>query len=123
MSWASGRWLSSPKTGRFAALRVYALIELLIGISGIIVPYAFVWGRRLLEHSALSSSFGYYSVTGLWVGISVVPWCALMGATVPVAMRAIGQTIPSECAAVVQLSLHRKCFRSRDRNPRAVVPG
>ena len=95
-SWASGRWLSSPKTGRFAALRVYALIELLIGISGIIVPYAFVWGRRLLEHSALSSSFGYYSVTGLWVGVSVVPWCALMGATVPVAMRAIGQTIPSE---------------------------
>ena len=100
-SWASGRlisqgWLRSEKNGRFAALRVYALIELLIGISGIVVPYAFVWGRRLLEHSALSSSFSYYSITGIWVGISVVPWCALMGATVPVAMQAIGQTIPGE---------------------------
>lgn len=100
-SWASGRLisqdgLSSHDGGRLSALRLYALIELLIGISGIVVPYAFVWGRRLLEHSALSSSFGYYSVTGIWVGISVVPWCALMGATVPVAMRAIGQTIPGE---------------------------
>lgn len=100
-SWAGGSWISRDGTNsafgfRFPALRVYALIELLIGISGLVVPYAFVWGRRLLEHSALSSSFGYYSVIGLWVAVSVVPWCTLMGATVPVAMRAIGQTIPEE---------------------------
>jgi spermidine synthase len=102
-SWASGRWLTSQKlgsknqdTGGLPALRLYALIELLIGISGVLVPYLFVWGRQLLEHTALSSSFGYYFVAGLWVAVSLVPWCALMGATVPVAMRAIGQTIPGE---------------------------
>jgi spermidine synthase len=97
-SWASGRWLTSQnqKRSRISALRVYALIELLIGVSGVLVPYTFVWGRQLLEHSSLSSSFGYYFVAGWWVAVCLVPWCALMGATVPVAMRAIGQTIPSE---------------------------
>ena len=95
-SWASGRWLDAPQGGKVFALRLYALIELLIGVSGIVVPYAFLWGRRVLEHFGLSSSLGYYCVAGLWVGASVIPWCSLMGATVPVAMRAIGQTMPSE---------------------------
>jgi spermidine synthase len=95
-SWLSGRWLGARDTGSVHAVRVYALIELLIGVSGLVVPYAFLWGRRVLEHYGLSSSLGYYGVAGLWVGVSVIPWCALMGATVPVAMRAIGQTIPTE---------------------------
>jgi len=96
-SWASGRWLGSRKNNDgIPALRLYALVELLIGASGLVVPQAFFWGRRVLEHFGLSSSLGYYCVAGLWVGFSVVPWCALMGATLPVAMQAIGQTIPVE---------------------------
>jgi spermidine synthase len=95
-SWASGRWLDRKSASRFNALRLYALTEFLIGISGVVVPYAFAWGRHVLEHDALASSFTYYTIAGLWVGVSVVPWCALMGATVPVAMRAISQTIPAE---------------------------
>ena len=80
------------------ALRFYAVIELLIGISAIVVPYELSWGRRILESLALSSSFGYYCVAGLWVAWTLIPWCALMGATIPVAMRAIGQTLPREAA-------------------------
>jgi spermidine synthase len=95
-SWASGRWIDRQPQTRISALRLYSLTELLIGVSGVVVPYAFAWGRRLLEHNALSSSFSYYLLAGLWVGASVVPWCALMGATVPIAMRAISQTIPAE---------------------------
>jgi len=96
-SWASGRWMGSRKaSGSVPALRIYALIELLIGLSGIVVPHAFSWGRRVLEQQGWSSSLGYYCGAGLWVGLSVVPWCALMGATLPVAMRAIRQTIPAE---------------------------
>ena len=41
---------------------------------------------------------GYYCVAGLWVAWTLIPWCALMGATIPVAMRAIGQTLPREAA-------------------------
>jgi spermidine synthase/MFS family permease len=118
-SWASGRWLlrgrSANQTGsdesgsnqadspslpssRFPALRAYAVIELLIGISAIVVPYELSWGRRILESLGLTSSLGYYCVAGLWVAWTLIPWCALMGATIPVAMRAIAQTLPSEAA-------------------------
>jgi spermidine synthase len=93
-SWASGRALRSR--GSFPALRVYAIIELLIGVSAIVVPYELSWGRRVLENRTLSSSLAYYFVAGLWVAWTMIPWCALMGATIPVAMRAIEQTIPRE---------------------------
>jgi spermidine synthase len=96
-SWASGRWLGKTVGAKsFSALRTYALIELLISVSGIAVSYELLLGRRILEHSGLSSSAGYYVLAGLWVTISLLPWCTLMGATVPVAMQAIAQTIPAE---------------------------
>jgi len=96
-SWASGRWLRTPDVAnRFVALRFYALTELLIGASGILVPFELLWGRHILESSGLSSSFSYYFVAGLWVAGSLVPWCALMGATVPIGMCSIAQTIPAE---------------------------
>ncbi len=101
-SWASGKWLraggpDAPANG-FNALRFYAVIELLIGVSAIIVPYELSWGRRILETLGVSSSSAYYLIAGLWVGFTLAPWCALMGATIPVAMRAIGQTLPREAS-------------------------
>jgi len=96
-SWASGRWLGrSNGAGRLSALRVYGLIELLIGVSGILVSYELLLGRRVLEYFGLSSSIAYYWLAGLWVAITLLPWCTLMGATIPVAMQAIGQTLPAE---------------------------
>jgi len=96
-SWASGRWLGrSNGAGRLSALRVYGLIELMIGASGLLVSYELRLGRRILEQSGMSSSMGYYWLAGLWVAITLLPWCTLMGATVPVAMQAIGQTLPEE---------------------------
>ena len=95
-SWASGRWLDAQAGRELRALRIYALIELLIGVSGWFVPHSFAWGHQLLQHYAVSSSPAYYSVAGLCVGVSLVPWCALMGATIPVAMTAIAQTVPTE---------------------------
>jgi spermidine synthase len=98
-SWASGKWLRGRGADLQApALRFYAVIELLIGISAIVVPYELSWGRRILESLSLTSSLGYYCVAGMWVAWTLIPWCALMGATIPVAMRAIGQTLPREAA-------------------------
>jgi spermidine synthase len=111
-SWASGRWIErnriDPKkierketaraeNGRsIPALRVYALIELLIGVGGIVVPFELNWGHRILEHSGMSSSAGFYWLAGLWVTLALLPWGALMGATVPMGMEAIRQTLPDE---------------------------
>jgi len=95
-SWVGGR-VAAPKRGSgFAALRLYAGIELLIGISSLIVPRCFGWGRTLLEHYGPTSSAEYYCAAGLWVALTLIPWCGLMGATLPIGMRAIAQTIPAE---------------------------
>src|ERR1700747_2437416 len=97
-AWASGRWVGQEAAclSETRALRLYALTEFLIGVSGIVVPYGLFWGRRLLENVAPSSSFLYYLMAGLWLDAILIPGCALMGATVPVAMRAIRETLPTE---------------------------
>lgn len=79
----------------FPPLRLYALTELLIACSALAVPYEFVLGHRLLAHmagAAAFSSIGYYVISGACVGLALVPWCACMGATIPVAMFAIRRT-------------------------------
>jgi predicted membrane-bound spermidine synthase len=96
-SWASGRWLRRHADGlRFPALRLYGLVELLIGVSGLVVPFELGWGRNLLGSLGLSSSLAYYSTSGALVACTLIPWCALMGATIPIAMRSISQTVPHE---------------------------
>lgn len=94
----AGSWIAGWATRRygdrikFPALRLYGVIELLIGISALMVPLEFVWGSRLLESSALHvsiSSGAYYFMSGCWLALALIPWCACMGATIPVAMFAI----------------------------------
>jgi spermidine synthase len=89
-SWGGGRLLHryGNRIG-FSALRIYAMTELLIGLSAIMVPRQLQWGRTLLEHTSLSSSAAYYFFSGIWIALTLVPWCACMGATIPVAMQAI----------------------------------
>jgi predicted membrane-bound spermidine synthase len=73
-------------------LRLYAIAELLIGASAAIVPLELRAGRFVLEHmgSSLSlSSSGYYVAAGFWLACSLIPWCACLGATIPLGMFAI----------------------------------
>ncbi len=77
---------------KFSSLRIYGIIELLIGVSALVVPLELRWGSRLLETMAgtVSISSGtYYVISGLWLAVTLIPWCACMGATIPVAMFAI----------------------------------
>ena len=53
------------------ALRLYALAELLIGISALLVPYQFWSGRQLLERLAVSSSWSYYLGSGICVALTL----------------------------------------------------
>jgi hypothetical protein len=90
-----GSWVSGYLIRRYAesmqhsALSFYGLTELLIGFSAILVPVELGYGRNLLEHLGLSSSWGYYLSSGIWVALALIPWCACMGATIPLAMQAI----------------------------------
>jgi spermidine synthase len=99
-SWGSGR-LVRRYGHRFTShpLRIYAVAELLIGVSAIIVPWELRTGRFLLERleSSLSlSSSGYYLAAGLWLALSLIPWCACMGATIPLGMFALRSYNPLE---------------------------
>jgi spermidine synthase len=99
-SWGAGRYIRHRKTGlRIPALRLYALTELLIGVSAILVPYELVWGRVLLEKLDAATplpSAAYYVAAGSWIGLTLVPWCACMGATFPFAMAAIRESVKGE---------------------------
>lgn len=98
-SWVSGRLLR--KYGdrlRVQPLRIYASVELLIGISAIAVPLELQLGRHLLQHIQLLSSSSYYLASGACVAFALVPWCACMGATFPLVMLATRQTFPDKAA-------------------------
>jgi len=90
---AAGAWVRRHGEDiRFPRLRLYALTEFLIGVSALAVPAELAWGHHVLEaaaaHSGLSST-GSYLVSGPWLALTLVPWCACMGATIPLAMFAI----------------------------------
>jgi predicted membrane-bound spermidine synthase len=95
-SWVSGRLLRRYPLDRVSALRAYALTELLIGISALLVPQELSLGRQLLQHLELSSSFAYYFASGIWLALTLVPWCACMGATIPIGMQAIRRQFQDE---------------------------
>jgi len=92
-SWWSGHLLRRHGR-RFSIphLQLYAITEMIIGCSAVVVPMELAAGRWLLERvgSAGSlSSGGYYVASGLWLALALVPWCACMGATIPLGMSAI----------------------------------
>jgi len=96
-SWGSGRWLRRHGAHiGFAALRIYALAELLIGVAALVVPRELQLGRTLLERASLSSSAAYYFASGIWIALTLTPWCACMGATIPLAMQAIRKQFKEE---------------------------
>jgi len=96
-SWLAGRLVRDyDERTRISALQLYALVELLIGVSAILVPHELAAGRALLVRLPLASSLSYYLASGVCVGLTLLPWCACMGATIPVAMLAIRNRFPKE---------------------------
>ena len=96
-SWASGEWIRRRRDRlSFPALRLYAAIEFLIGLSAVLVPYELGAGRNMLEKLGSTSSVEFYVISGIWVAIALTPWCTLMGATIPVGMLAIERMVPKE---------------------------
>ena len=99
-SWRAGRYVEErgARPG-LRGLRLYALAELLIGISALLVPRELALGRAFMEKLAAAfplSNAGYYAVVGILMALTLAPWCAAMGATFPFAMQAIKERYPRE---------------------------
>lgn len=97
-SWAGGALVRRYREQiRFHPVRLYALTEFLIGLSALAVPAELIWGNRLVESmggSAGLSSATYYLASGTMTAVILLPWCACMGATFPMAMFAIEKDVP-----------------------------
>ena len=99
-SWASGHLMRryGDKAGAIG-LRLYALAELIVGSSALFVPVELRWGRALLENAGLPSSGTYYFGSGVWIELTLIPWCACMGATIPLAMESIKNNFKKESSS------------------------
>lgn len=97
-SWGAGLLTRRlPQDGARAALRLYAICELAIAISGVVVPYELTWGRGVLERFGSGIAWGssaHYLASGAWVALALLPFCAAMGATFPLAMAALRHAGP-----------------------------
>jgi spermidine synthase len=95
-----GAWLTGllmrKNPGPAFALRVYGLAELLVGVSSFVVPYELKLGRSLLLSSASGEwqSSTYYLLGGLWIAVTLIPWCACMGSTFPMLMAVMRAQSP-----------------------------
>jgi spermidine synthase len=87
-SWLSGS-LSRRFHGKFHALRIYALLELLIGLSALVVPLELSLGHKVLRNLDTTSSSWYYLFSGVCVAVSLIPWSVCIGATIPLGMQVI----------------------------------
>jgi len=92
-SWAGGIFIRRfDRSAAVWPLRLYALVELLIGLSGIVAPLTINAGAHILTSAGKDlvwNSSTYYLVSGAWIALALLPWCACMGATFPFAMAAI----------------------------------
>jgi spermidine synthase len=92
-SWAGGRLvrrLRNRSGGFFIGL--YGASELAIGVSGLVVAPLLSLGRSLLASAhghAAWGSLGYYFASAGCVALVMLPFCACMGATFPLAMAGI----------------------------------
>jgi spermidine synthase len=92
-SWGAGR-LAKRFEGSPSAvfLRFYAVTELVIGVSGVVVAPLLGLGRTVLASlvgDASWASSGYYLISRAWVTLALLPFCTAMGATFPLAMAGI----------------------------------
>ena len=98
-SWGAGALMKRLKCAAPAALRFYACAELLVGVSSLLVAYQLKWGHALLLRigsGAVWQSAAYYWFSGLWMALTLVPWCTCMGATFPLLMTVIRESSASE---------------------------
>jgi spermidine synthase len=99
-SWAGGKFIGRfDRSPAALPLRLYGVLELLIGLSGLIVPRAIDFGGDLLRDAGGGLAWGsltFYLVSGAWMAVALLPWCTAMGATFPFAMAAIRKTLKGE---------------------------
>ncbi len=92
---AAGRWIGplAVRT-RFPAIYWYAAAEALIGLGAVSVPRLLSAGEAALLAAGAADSVPYLAASAGIIGLVLLPWCVLMGATVPLMMAFLQSRIP-----------------------------
>lgn len=94
-SWGAGRLSRSIATRPPAlALRLYAAAEIAVALGATTVPWLLDWGRGILLRGSAGTEWGsgaYHAAAGLFVAIALLPFCACMGATFPLAISVLSR--------------------------------
>ena len=86
-SWMGGKILPYLKNKtKKSALLFYALAEIVIGFGAFAVPQLFHLGESLLLPLGGMDSAEYLLFSALVLGVSLLPWCLVMGVTFPFMM-------------------------------------
>lgn len=86
-SWLAGTYLLKiSHKYRIKSLYFYAIAEAGIGISAITVPKLFSFGRAWLLTFGQTDSTSYLFLSAFILAICMLPWCFLMGTTIPLMM-------------------------------------
>src|SRR5687768_5393362 len=88
-SWGAGRLAAQIRRARISPIYVYACVELLIGISALIVPLAFDAGERSLLRTGEIDSLAYFAYSALILAVTLLPVCIAMGTTFPLMLAFI----------------------------------
>lgn len=95
-SWGAGKLMRESRDADGPrSLRFYATAEFLVCISSVAVPFELKLGRLLLQHMGSIGAWqtsGYYVMAGVYIALTLIPWCFCMGATFPLLMAVIRQT-------------------------------
>ena len=83
-SWAAGKWITAwTRRSHRSAVYSYAACEAGIGLGALAVPLLFDFGEELLLPLGEMNSLEYLVLSAGILGITILPWCVLMGATFP----------------------------------------
>lgn len=105
-TWAGGRCIGPLVTiTGLSAVKFYAAAEFLIGLSAFVVPRLFGVGERILLGAGESNSLTYLSLSAIVLALSLLPWCILMGTTIPFMMAYIREREPQSTESFSYLYL------------------
>lgn len=71
------------KGAHLPAIQLYGVTELLIGLGAVSVPFLYGLSEKILLQAGTSDSFSYLALSAVCIGVSLLPWCILMGCTYP----------------------------------------
>ncbi|MGH7042773.1 MAG: hypothetical protein ACREFY_11650, partial [Acetobacteraceae bacterium] len=90
------RWaISLGRRFGVSSLQLYAGAELLTAVGAFAVPASLALGGSLLLRAGAAGSAGFLALSAVCIVLTLLPWCVMMGATIPLMMEFVRRSAAS----------------------------